>query len=128
MSELGNLWAEIARRINGRTGTDCHKRWENSLRPDLVRGPWSAKVLIHINSYATKSKSLLYYLLFQEDAKLIKRVNCYGDKDWVSVSRRLPGRTCKMCRQRWISVVNPAIDHSEWRPEEDEILIEVTTC
>ena len=48
VEELGNQWAGIARRIKGRTGTDCKIRWERSLRPDLVKGLWTAQVSIII--------------------------------------------------------------------------------
>ena len=44
VKELGNHWAAISRRIKGRSGNDCHHRWDRSLRPDLVKGFWSAEV------------------------------------------------------------------------------------
>ena len=42
--ELGKEWNEIARRVNGRTSKDCMMRWEYHIRPDLIKGPWSAEV------------------------------------------------------------------------------------
>ena len=44
VEELGKQWTAIARRINDRSGQDCLHRWEFSLRPDLIKGPWSAEV------------------------------------------------------------------------------------
>ena len=64
-------------------------------------------------------------MLLQEDAKLIQLVSRYGSSDWASISQHLPGRSGSKCLSRWNNTVNPAIDHSPWRPEEDEIIIEV---
>ena len=44
VNELGKQWTEISRRILGRTGVDCCRRWEYYLRPDLIKGSWSSEV------------------------------------------------------------------------------------
>ena len=53
VNELGNQWSEIAKRITGRTIIDCHQRWEYSLNPDLVKGPWTPEVTEYFNPIAS---------------------------------------------------------------------------
>ena len=46
LNELGNEWTEIAKRIKGRTGRDCNHRWNNCIRPDIIKGHWSTEVTV----------------------------------------------------------------------------------
>jgi len=36
-------WAEVAARLGGRTGIQCHKRWNEVLNPGIKRSAWSAE-------------------------------------------------------------------------------------
>ena len=60
VKELGNHWAAISQRIKGRSGNDCHHRWDRSLKPDIVKGFWSAKVF---NSLPIVLMQLIYHII-----------------------------------------------------------------
>ena len=48
VNELGKQWAKISQRIEGRTGNDCHHRWDRCLRPDILKAPWTEEVTLLI--------------------------------------------------------------------------------
>ena len=58
-----------------------------------------------------------------EDEQLKKLVHVNGTGSWTIVSELLTERTGKQCRERWFNHLNPAINKSEWTPEEDNVLI-----
>ena len=37
-------------------------------------------------------------------------VEMYGDRKWAAISRHLPGRIGKQCRERWTNHLRPEID------------------
>lgn len=58
-----------------------------------------------------------------EDEMLKASIAKNGTKSWITVSKDVPGRTGKQCRERWLSSLNPSIVKSNFSKEEDEILI-----
>ena len=53
----------------------------------------------------------------EEDAKLIDLVK--GDKPaWNYIETFLPGRTARQCRERWLNVLDPSINHKPWSDAE----------
>jgi hypothetical protein len=59
-----------------------------------------------------------------EDAVIMKAMLAGPFEPWDAISRRLPGRTARQCRERWANYLSPAIRSDPWTPEEDRILIE----
>ncbi|KAG2536450.1 transcriptional activator Myb-like [Panicum virgatum] len=53
-------------------------------------------------------------------------VEMYGDRKWAAISRHLPGRIGKQCRERWTNHLRPEIDKAKniWTEEDDMNLIE----
>eukprot|EP00981_Chlorochromonas_danica_P008432 scaffold2193_cov179-Ochromonas_danica.AAC.11 len=104
VEELGEKWTEISRRyLPHRSLKTLHSRWTFDLRPDIKIGPWSA----------------------EEDAKLLEMVKQYGEPSWAKIAPHMDGRTALSCAKRWRKVLNPLIDRSEWKAEEDEIIKKV---
>ena len=58
-----------------------------------------------------------------EDDLLRQQVQKYGLKNWVLVSRALPGRIGKQCRERWHKVLDPRIERRDWTLEEDIAIV-----
>ena len=58
-----------------------------------------------------------------EDFLLIKAIQIYGDFSWKDISRLIPGRTPRQCRERWTNYLNPDVLKKEWEKEEDDLLI-----
>jgi len=61
----------------------------------------------------------------EEDEKVIELVKLYGAKQWTLISRHLPGRVGKQCRERWHNHLNPNIKKGPWTEEEDQIIIQL---
>jgi myb proto-oncogene protein len=105
MKEHGSRWVKVAAMVPGRTNKMCRNRWTYILDPAIGKstGKWT----------------------LEEDAKLTEAVKKYGT-DWVAVAALFPGRTNKMCRNRWTYTLDPAIGKStgKWTPEEDAKLTE----
>ncbi|EDR21605.1 C-MYB, putative [Entamoeba dispar SAW760] len=60
----------------------------------------------------------------EEDKKLIKGVEIYGESKWVEISKIVGSRTRKQCRERYINHLKKNIDTSKWKKEEDEIILQ----
>ncbi|XP_073223329.1 transcription factor MYB3R-1 isoform X2 [Cicer arietinum] len=97
----GKSWKKIAKAVSGRTDVQCLHRWQKVLNPDLIKGPWTQ----------------------QEDNLLSELVMINGKKDWSRISKSLPGRIGKQCRERWFNHLNPDIKRTAWTKEEELILI-----
>lgn len=59
----------------------------------------------------------------EEDERLrelveVKKLN------FKQISKLMPGRSTRQCRERWKYFLCPDINKEEWTPEEDEILLE----
>ena len=95
-------WKAIAEDVGSdRTHIQCLHRWQKVLDPKLVKGPWTA----------------------QEDDTVRALVAEYGPRRWSEITKRLPGRTGKQCRERWINQLDPTISKEPWSAEEDAKLI-----
>lgn len=95
-------WRAIADLVPGRSYIQCLQRWKKALRPGLRKGHWSK----------------------EEDATLLKLVDKYKpDWDWSLISKQIPGRNAKQCRERWFLNLDPSINRGPWTPEEDEQLL-----
>ena len=42
-----------------------------------------------------------------EDQKLIKLVESYGQKNWGLIANEMPGRSQRQCRERWLNNLSP---------------------
>jgi myb-related protein len=71
-------WKKIASFFEDRSDVQCLHRWQKVLNPSLVKGPWT----------------------LEEDQIVTELVLRYGAKNWSSISKRLPGRIGKQCRER----------------------------
>jgi hypothetical protein len=99
----GDDWNAIADDVPGRNKLQCVQRWKKTLRPGLTKGPWKP----------------------EEDALLIQAIREIPEGDWQAVSKRIPGRNAKQCKERWMLNLNPSINHGPWTAEEDAMLIEL---
>jgi hypothetical protein len=96
-------WSVISRYFPNKSESQLRYRWDQALDPRLVKGSWTR----------------------DEDEMIIRYVDKYGMKAWAKVANVLPGRIGKQCRERWMSHLNPAIDHGPWSAEEDVVLFEL---
>lgn len=60
----------------------------------------------------------------EEDKKLIELVKEYGTDNWYLISKKLPGRKSRQCRDRWTFYLDPNIKKDEWTKEEDMLLLQ----
>jgi len=59
----------------------------------------------------------------EEDELLMQLVAEYGPCQWARISRRMPGRIGKQCRERWVNHVSVTVNKNPWSPQEDEMLL-----
>ncbi|KAJ1414830.1 SANT/Myb domain [Sesbania bispinosa] len=97
----GKNWKKIAEYVPTRTDVQCLHRWQKVLNPDLIKGPWTK----------------------QEDDLIRELVMIKGKKSWSEISKFLPGRIGKQCRERWHNHLNPDIKRTAWTKEEELILV-----
>ena len=58
----------------------------------------------------------------EEDNLLIEMVKEYGDKNWRVISKHIPNRTTRQCRERYRNYLSPTIKNGPWTEEEDLLL------
>ncbi|KAJ3596496.1 hypothetical protein NHX12_002903 [Muraenolepis orangiensis] len=93
-----NNWSLISYHFKcQRSDLQYQRRWQNVLRPDLVKGPWTK----------------------EEDERVIQLVHKFGPKRWAVIAKYLHSRVGKQCRERWHNHLNPAVKKSSWTLEED---------
>jgi hypothetical protein len=106
VQKLGRKWVAVTAMVPGRTNTQCHQRWVNTVNPAIGKnlGKWSTV----------------------EDAKLTEAVQKLGKYCWVAVAAMVPGRTEIQCRQRWVNSLDPAMGKNlgKWSTVEDAKLTE----
>ena len=99
MAQYGENWGLVARDMGARGPSQCASRWNSALNPNRKVGVWTK----------------------EEDEKLIELINKHG-KNWRQIVKELPGRTAKQCSAKWYRALDPSIIHSNWTPQENEIL------
>jgi hypothetical protein len=58
-----------------------------------------------------------------EDEILMRVVDELGPDDWQMISKRLPGRNARQCRDRWLNYLSPDVENGPWTPQEEDLLI-----
>jgi hypothetical protein len=60
----------------------------------------------------------------EEDSQLLALVERFGVDSWPAVSRHMPGRNSRQCRDRWMNSLSPDICKEPWSESEDALLRE----
>jgi hypothetical protein len=95
-------WKRIALQLGThKTASQCIRRWQKVLNPDLVKGAWSD----------------------EEDELLRSLVLARGARDWCLIAKEIPGRIGKQCRERWHNHLAPSVCKTPWTKEEDGTII-----
>jgi len=89
-------WQQVAYMLGDRTGSQCLQRWEKVLNPAIRRTRWTE----------------------EEDTVLRNSVEVYGLGNWTKVQKHIPGRTDMQCRERWVNVLDPSLNHSKLDEQE----------
>lgn len=58
-----------------------------------------------------------------EDNILRNLVHKYGTSNWNAISREMPGRNPRQCKDRWLNYLSPDIVNGPWSVEEEQELI-----
>ena len=59
----------------------------------------------------------------EEDQALIESIKIHGTKNWIAVASLVPGRNSKQCRERWTNQLDPTLNHNDFTPQEDALII-----
>lgn len=97
---IGKDWCQVASALPGRTNKDCRKRWHNSVTEGLKKGQWSKS----------------------EDQLLTHGMHRYGPQ-WTKVATCVSTRSADQCAKRWQQSLDPRLDRSDWRENEDAALL-----
>ena len=61
----------------------------------------------------------------EEERILTDLVKQVGTRNWILVSKHLPGRIAKQCRQHWYKCLDPNITKKNWTQEEDIKIVQL---
>lgn len=97
----GRHWKEIANAFPGRTAPECNRRWKK-LKPVKKRQHWDE----------------------EEDALLLSLIDQFSF-DWAAICSKMPGRSGKQVRERYLNTLDPNINKGKWTKEEDETILQM---
>lgn len=87
--------------------------------------------IIYMNDNIINQEHLMKVLSFrrrvftyEEDKLLAKIVASKKYPNWIEISKQLPGRTSRQCRDRWINYLSPENSFKPWTLEEDKIIVD----
>jgi hypothetical protein len=100
--QFGKQWSAIASNIPNRTATQIAARWEKCIDPKLTKGTFTR----------------------EEDQVIRSFVQENGTRSWPKITRALPHRTPKQCRERWFNNLDPSVVKDPWTCEEDRRIFE----
>ena len=82
--------------------TSLHHKYRNSPSHDRTKGIWS----------------------FKEDEALRQAISeVQGTISWEDVSKKVPGRNPKQCRERWLYRLCPGVNKTPFQKWEDELIV-----
>ncbi len=95
-------WGNVAQFLRcSRTASECEARWAMCVDANLnKKGTWTSG----------------------EDERLVTLYKT-KDRNWGEIAGIIPGRSAKQCRERWCYNLDPAINKTPWKPEEDSVLM-----
>ncbi|CAD8075235.1 unnamed protein product [Paramecium primaurelia] len=94
-------WKKIIKHLKGRNISQCSQKFRKLQDQDKrTKRKWST----------------------EEDKILLESFEQYG-RQWIKIAEKLPGRTSKQVRDRYVNQINPIINHKEWNEEEDKIIM-----
>ena len=72
-----------------------------------------------------KGKRVNHKFTPEEDNRLKKFVNNFGESAWDDIAALMPGRNPRQCHDRWTYYLSPTINNSPWTEEEDKRIIKL---
>ncbi|TKY73508.1 Transcription factor MYB98 [Spatholobus suberectus] len=96
-----NYYKRVGVNKNNKSYPTTRRTYKVRKKSNIVKGQWT----------------------IEEDGLLIQLVEQYGLRKWSHISKVLPGRIGKQCRERWHNHLRPDIKKDRWTEEEDKILI-----
>ncbi|KAJ2899323.1 hypothetical protein IWW38_001032 [Coemansia aciculifera] len=96
-------WQAVASCLDNRTGQQVLHRWCKSINPAIRSGRWDR----------------------DEDVALLAAVRLYGVGQWTKIAKHVPGRTDVKCRERYMNVLTPDVNNTQWTAAEDARLIAI---
>lgn len=60
----------------------------------------------------------------EEDRLLLSLVEQLGVNSWIEISEKIPGRSSRQCKERYVTYLCPNVNHSPWTDEEDLLLVQ----
>ncbi|CAD8180220.1 unnamed protein product [Paramecium octaurelia] len=95
-------WKQIIKHLKGRNISQCSQKYRKLQDQEKrTKRKWSPS----------------------EDQILREAYKEFG-RQWIKISQKLPGRTSKQVRDRYVNQIDPTITHDEWSAEEDKIILE----
>ncbi|CAD8135201.1 unnamed protein product [Paramecium pentaurelia] len=99
----GTNWLIVAPALQNRNPSQCAQRWKR-IKPNNVfrkRQSWTQK----------------------EDQLLLRLVELHK-KNWVQIAKKIPNRTSKQVRERYVNNLNPEINQEPFTDAEDNRIVE----
>jgi len=113
-------WTQLSRWLASqnvhRCATQCRHRWQKTMRPDLKKGHWAEG----------EDARLVAAVRLQEQEKKQKHAAAgYAGRgtNWQAVAQAVTHRTGKACRERWVSHLDPAINHAPLTHDEGQLIL-----
>ncbi|CAD8053608.1 unnamed protein product [Paramecium sonneborni] len=103
IKQNGTNWINVASAMQNRNPSQCAQRWKRIKPYNLFskRQPWTNN----------------------EDQQLLTLVQTHKN-NWVQIAKKIPNRTSKQVRERFVNKLNPEINQQPFTEAEDKLIVE----
>ncbi|OHS92703.1 hypothetical protein TRFO_40978 [Tritrichomonas foetus] len=136
-SHIGQKMTDLGQNIidTGQLSSNSYQKMSNSIQNQIGNCMDTGQIISQKNfentdhaegnSHHFKNKFFRNPFTQEEDAKLVELVSSHLYPNWITISKFLPGRTARQCRERWTEYLDPTIKFEPWSDEEDQLLVDL---
>jgi hypothetical protein len=111
--------------INGGCSESAHKNFNRAeLVDSQISEDYVERPLIRMSAHPAKRESIRRKFSREEDDKIRNFVLQYGDREWDSIGKVLPGRTPRQCRHRYNNYLADTHQYLAWTDAEEDLILE----
>lgn len=77
---------------------------------------------VHFHKMMRRQTKKRQGFTIDEDDRLKALVMRYGEEKWELITSKMPKRSSRQCRERWMNYLSPTVKNCPWSAEEDDLL------
>ncbi|KAJ3073215.1 hypothetical protein HDU98_001973 [Podochytrium sp. JEL0797] len=118
----GIEWNTIVKSIPGKSAKDCQIQWSVNQHPHVNHAAFSQQEVERLDEIGTRIGWEDWDQIALEMGKLVESVDTFGTSAWSKIAGAMGTRNDLQCRERYLTVLDPALKKGAFSEEENEEL------